>query len=123
MPRSACGDIRARNGAAFTSTRSRVLDELSGRQRRYLRGLGNRQPATVYLGRDGLTGAMLGSLEEAFHNSELVKVRIERTCPIARKEAGPQLASAATAHLVQILGQTVLLYRPDPDEPTIELPE
>ena len=53
------------------------MDELNGRQRRFLRGLGNQLEATVYVGRDGISTA---------------------------------------------LGQTALLYRPDPEEPQIKLP-
>ena len=34
-----------------------------------------------------------------------------------------RLAAAAESHLTQILGNTVLLYRPDPDEPQIVLPD
>ena len=62
------------------------------------------------------------SLSEAYANSALVKVRVERSCPLSRKEAAPELARATNSPLIQILGRTVLLYRPDPDEPTIQLP-
>jgi RNA-binding protein YhbY len=50
-------------------------------------------------------------------------VRVERSCPLDRKEAGDRLAAAAESHLIQILGNTLLLYRPDPDEPQIVLPD
>jgi RNA-binding protein len=99
------------------------VDELSGRQRRFLRGLGNQLEATVYVGREGISEPLVRALDEAFSNHELVKVRIERGCPLDRKDAGPRLAEAASAHLVQILGQTVLLFRRDPEKPRIELPE
>lgn len=99
------------------------MSQLSGRQRRFLRAMGNGLESTVYIGRDGVTPAVLGALEEALSSNELVKVRVERTCPLGRKEVGPRLAADAAAYLVQILGQTVLLYRPDPEEPGIQLPD
>ena len=49
-------------------------------------------------------------------------MRIEKSCELERKEAGHQLAQAAAAHIVQVLGNTLLLYRPDPDKPENELP-
>ena len=98
------------------------MEELSGKQRRYLRGQGNSIKPTVYLGKDGISDALLNSLGEAFNNRELVKVRIEKSCELERKEAGDQLAQAAAAHMVQVLGNTLLLYRPDPDKPEIKLP-
>ena len=51
-----------------------------------------------------------------------MKVRIEKSCELERKEAGRLLAQAAAAHMVQVLGHTLLLYRPDSDNPEIKLP-
>ena len=98
------------------------MEELSGKQRRYLRGQGNSIKPTVYIGKNGISDALLNSLGEAFNNRELVKVRIEKSCELERKEAGRQLAQAAAAHMVQVLGKTLLLYRPDLDKPEIKLP-
>ena len=98
------------------------MEELSGKQRRYLRGQGNSIKPTVYLGKDGISDSLLNSLGEAFNNRELVKVRIEKSCELERKEAGHQLAQASAAHMIQVLGNTLLLYRPDPDKPEIKLP-
>ena len=97
------------------------MEELSGKHRRYLRGQGNSIKPTVYLGKDGISDALLNSLGDAFNNRELVKVRIEKSCELERKEAGDQLAQAAAAHMVQVLGKTLLLYRPDLDKPEIKL--
>ena len=69
-----------------------------------------------------MSDALLNSLGDAFNNRELVKVRIEKSCELERKKAGDQLAQAATAHMVQVLGNTLLLYRPDPDKPEIKIP-
>ena len=95
---------------------------IKGRQRQFLRGLGMSLKPTAYLGKEGFSDALLKSLEEAYANSELIKVRVERSCPLSRKEAGPELARVTNSHLIQILGRTVLLYRPDPEETKIQLP-
>ncbi len=99
------------------------MEDLTGKQRRYLRGLGNQLKATVYVGREGISEGILKSIDEAYNSGELIKIRIERNCPIPRKEAGAQLAEKANSHLVQVLGQTVLLYRPDDEDPKIQLPD
>lgn len=98
------------------------LTELRGKQRRFLRAMGNELKPVVYIGREGITEALLQSLEEAYARRELLKVKVERSCPLDRHEAGQQLAEASDSHLVQVLGQTLLLYRPDPEEPKIVLP-
>ena len=99
------------------------IAELRGKDRRYLRGLGNALRPTVYLGKEGLSAAVIRSLNEAYATRELVKVRCERNSPLDRCEAGEQLAAATESHLVQVLGNTLLLYRPGPDDPQIALPE
>ena len=50
--------------------------ELRGKSRRYLRGLGNQLRPTVYLGKEGISPALLQSLDEAHAHNELVKVRV-----------------------------------------------
>ena len=98
------------------------MDELTGKQRRYLRGLANQIAATVYVGKEGVTDSVTRSLEEAYHTRELVKVRLEKNCPVERRDAATDLAERTESHLVQVLGRTVLLYRPDPEDPRLELP-
>ncbi len=101
---------------------SQPAEGVKGKQRRFLRGLGAGLRPTVFVGKEGMSDALVKSLEEAYANSELIKVRLERGCPLSRKEAAPELASRTDSHLIQVLGRTVLLYRPDPEEPKIQLP-
>lgn len=98
------------------------MEELTGRQRRFLRGLGNPLQAVVYVGKEGITEGVLRSIEEAYHRGELIKIRLERNCPLERREAGRQLAEKTQSRLAQVIGQTVLIYRPDPEKPAIALP-
>jgi RNA-binding protein len=99
------------------------MDELIGRQRRYLRGLANQLKATVYLGREGISPAVKGAVEEAYAHRELIKVRLEKGCPMERHEAGRLLAQATGSHLVQVLGHTLVLYRCHPEQPVLQLPD
>ena len=120
--------MRLRDRHRFLSTPENpivILDsvsELIGKQRRFLRGLGNRLKPTVKVGKEGVSTEVLRSIEEAYANQELIKIKLERSCPLDRKEAGPLLARKTSSHLVQILGQSVLLFRPDEEDPSIQLP-
>ena len=98
------------------------MNELNGKQRRFLRGLGNRLKPSVNVGKEGVSPELLRSIEDAYSNHELIKIKLERGCPKDRKEVGPMLARETDSHLVQILGQTVLLYRADEKNPAIQLP-
>lgn len=97
-------------------------DDLTGKQRRHLRALGYGLKPTVSVGKSGVTPAVVRSVDDAYSSTELIKARLERSWKVDRKDGAQQLAAATSSHLIQVLGRTVLLYRPDPDEPEIELP-
>lgn len=96
--------------------------KLKGKQKTYLRGLGSQLTPTVFIGKEGISEAILRSLDEAHSNTELVKIRIARGCPLDQQEVGQVIVNSTQSELVQILGRTLLFYRSQ-DEPTIELPK
>ena len=93
---------------------------LAGFQKRYLRALAQRLDPVVWVGDDGLTDGVVRSLREALAAHELVKVRMR--APADKRAAAAELAAAAGATLIHLIGHTVVLYRANPDEPRIELP-
>ena len=98
------------------------MPALTGKQRRYLRGLGQRLAATLHVGHEGVTAAVVAQAEAQLAAHELVKVRIGENAPQSRHDVAEELAERAGAHLAQVLGRTALLYRARPEEPTIVLP-
>ncbi|MCA9731297.1 MAG: YhbY family RNA-binding protein [Deferribacteres bacterium] len=99
------------------------MSELSGKQKRYLRGLGNQVKSTVFIGQNGITESVIQSINEAFQTSELVKIRLQDGYLDNRKKAGDILAEAAASELVQVIGRTILLYKQNDEEPEIVLPD
>ncbi|MEE3331548.1 MAG: YhbY family RNA-binding protein [Myxococcota bacterium] len=95
--------------------------KLAGFQRRYLRGLANPRKALVQIGEGGLSAGVMTALESALSNHELVKVRLRE--PEDKKATARELAEKTGAELCGLVGHTVILYRPNPDEPRIELPQ
>jgi RNA-binding protein len=99
-----------------------MKSELNGKQRRYLRAMAHGASPIVHLGKAGVTEALLGAVNQALLDHELIKVRVLEECPVDRKEAAALMSDALKAELVQVLGRSVLLYRKHPEEPTIVLP-
>jgi RNA-binding protein len=91
---------------------------LTGKQARFLRGLGHHLEPAVMIGREGVSDPVLASLEDSLTAHELVKVKIQQTCPNDRFEVGELLSREAAAAIVQTLGKTILLYRPNKDMPS-----
>lgn len=103
-------------------TEGAVAGELRGKQRRYLRGLGHGLEPVVLLGREGMTDGIVRSVADALEAHELIKVRLPETEGAERKKAARELAGKSQAHLVQVLGRMVLLYRAREEKPEIRLP-
>ena len=96
---------------------------LTGKQRRFLRSLGHHKDPIVQIGKNGLTDAVTSAVDSALEQHELVKVRIGTECHDDREDVAEQLAGALHAHVTQVIGRTVLLYRRHPKEPKIKLPK
>ncbi len=95
--------------------------ELTGKQRRHLRGLANPLKATVHVGKEGISDALIASIEREFGIRELLKIAINQNCELPAKALGQDLATATAAHWIQTIGRTVVIYRAS-DPPEIDLP-
>lgn len=95
---------------------------LGGRQRSYLRGLGHHLDPVVQVGKDGLSEGLVAALADTLAQHELVKVRLADTVEGDRRQLAAALAVESRAALVQVLGRTLLLYRPRAEDPAIVLP-
>jgi RNA-binding protein len=93
---------------------------LTGKQRRHLRALGHHLNAVVQVGHEGVSDAVVRHANEALDQHELIKVRVSDDHD--RHQAGELLAQKCGAHLAQVLGRTLLLYRRRKEKPEIELP-
>lgn len=95
---------------------------LTGKQKRFLRGLGTNLDPIVQIGKLGVSENAIHSLQEALAARELVKTKVLKNCLEDPQEVAEELAQVTGAHLVQVVGRNILLYRPSEDKPKIELP-
>lgn len=97
------------------------MQQLTGKQVRFLRGLGHHLQPVVMIGKEALSDAVLASLEEALEAHELIKVKLQEGCPLDRREAAMTLAEKTGSAVAQVLGKTILLYRQG-EKPKVNLP-
>lgn len=96
---------------------------LTSKQRAHLRSLAHHLKPVVHVGHEGVTPAVLESLDEALNTRELLKVKVLEGAPDDARGTGDALAAAVDGvHVAQTIGRTVVLYRRHPEEPEIELP-
>ena len=87
---------------------------MSGKMRASLRAECNGLQATVHVGKEGLTQALIQSLDDALRTRELVKVQLNKNADVTAREAATDLAKRVKAEVIQVIGKTASLYRHNP---------
>ena len=97
--------------------------KLNPKQRAYLKSLAHPLKPILHIGKEGVSETALRSIEEAFNTRELLKVKVLEGAPARARESAEMLVGGlAGVHLVQVIGRTVVLYRPHLEKPQIQLP-
>jgi RNA-binding protein len=96
--------------------------EFNGKQKRFLQALGQNLKPIISVGKSGVTDNTLVSVNNAFNTKELIKVKIQDGCEESKEDVTQKIQRGTSAGVVQIIGRTILLYKPHKDNPKIELP-
>ena len=92
----------------------RAMIELTNPQMRKLKALAQRLEPMLKVGKQGLSGAFLQSVNDALAHHELVKIKFGEFKE-EKKQLAPQLAEKTASRLVMLVGHVVVLYRPPTD--------
>lgn len=94
-----------------------TVPQLSNKQVKYLRGLGHSLSALVLIGKEGITDKLIKSAKTELLNHELIKAKVGTNSSVNKNEAAQILPQATNSTLVQFIGKTLLLYKPNPKRP------
>lgn len=94
---------------------------LTGKQKRYLRGLGHDLKPVILVGKGEVNEPLIQETISALESHELIKIKLLESCLMDRHEVAEALAGPCGAEVAQVLGRTLLLYLKG-KEPKIELP-
>ena len=96
---------------------------LSEKQKKHLRRLAHPLSPIVMLGNAGLTEGVIGELDRALNDHELVKVAARVGARDARNAALAALAARTLSEVVQRIGHVGVFYRRRQVLPKILLPD
>ncbi len=88
---------------------------LSSKERAVLRGEANHLSASVHVGQHGLTETVRQTIDDDLRTHELVKIQFTKNADADVKGAANDLAAKLGADVVQVIGRTATLYRPNPE--------
>lgn len=103
-----------------------MSQQITSRQRAYLRALANPVPTIFQIGKAGITEELAKQVSEALEARELVKLRVLENALLTAREAADELAPMVDAVQVQCIGNRFTLYRKSntmPAEKRIVLPK
>lgn len=95
---------------------------LTGKQKRFLRSKAHHLTPIFQVGKGGVNGNMVKQIAEALEARELLKVSILQNCDEDRDTIAEELASGTAAELVQVIGNTIVLYKESVENKQIKLP-
>lgn len=85
---------------------------LSGKQKRHLRALGHNLKPVILIGKKELDDSLIAEANSSLDHHELIKIKLLDSCLIDKQDVAKHLADVCHAEVAQILGRTILLYRP-----------
>ena len=88
---------------------------MTGKERAKFRAEANALEPVFYMGKGGLTDAVLREIADVFNTRELVKVKVLlETTPQSPKEIAPQIAAFMQAEIIQVIGGCMVFYKYNP---------
>jgi RNA-binding protein len=95
---------------------------LTGKQKRFLRSKAHHLTPIFQVGKGGVNDNLVKQIGEALEARELIKVSILQNCDEDRDDVAGSLSKGARAQLVQVIGNTIVLYKESRENKQIQLP-
>ncbi|MCM3126149.1 MULTISPECIES: ribosome assembly RNA-binding protein YhbY [unclassified Paenibacillus] len=95
---------------------------LTGKQKRYLRSQAHHLDPVFQIGKGGTNEHLFRHIEEAIEKRELMKISILNNNLDDKHEIAEELAEHTGSEIVQIIGNTITLYKESRDNKQIVLP-
>jgi len=98
------------------------MNKLTNNQKKFLRARGHALKPIVMVGQHGLSESVLKELEISMTKHELLKIKIRAEDREDRQRMIDEIVSVTQAHLIQVIGAVMVIYRGFDEEPEIILP-
>ena len=90
------------------------MKHLSGSEKRHLKKLAHKLKPLIHVGKNGVTGNLIATIDKALMDHELIKVKFLEY-KSERRELSRVIAEKTGSELLQVVGNTVIFYRESSD--------
>ncbi len=95
---------------------------LNGKQKRFLRAKAHHLSPIFQVGKDGVNDNMVKQIGEALEKRELIKISVLQNCMEDKDIVAEQIVDQTNAFLVQVIGNTIVIYKESEENKQIKLP-
>lgn len=95
---------------------------LTGKQKRFLRSKAHHLTPIFQVGKGGVNENMIKQIIDVLEARELIKVSVLQNCEDDRDTVASALSEGAKAEIVQVIGNTIVLYKESIEKKQIVLP-
>ncbi|KGX83883.1 ribosome assembly RNA-binding protein YhbY [Pontibacillus marinus] len=95
---------------------------LTGKQKRFLRSKAHHLNPIFQVGKTGVNENMIQQINDVLEKRELIKVSILQNNFDDKNEVARELAEGTDAHVVQVIGNVIVLYKESTEHKQIVLP-
>ena len=95
---------------------------LTGKQKRFLRSKAHHLDPIFQVGKGGVNENMIKQVADALEARELFKISVLQNCEEDKNVVARKLAEGTGAEIVQVIGNTIVLYKESVEKKQISLP-
>jgi RNA-binding protein len=95
---------------------------LTGKQKRFLRSKAHHLDPIFQVGKGGVNENMIKQVADALEAREIFKISVLQNCEEDKDVVAEQLSAGTGAEIVQIIGNTIVLYKESVEKKQISLP-
>ncbi len=96
---------------------------LTSKQRAYLRGIAAKEDTIFQVGKGGVNDNLIAQVNDAIKKREIVKIKVLEAALLTADEAAAQIAEGTKSEIVCTIGNKLVLFKRNPQDPKIELPK
>ncbi|HZG72550.1 MAG TPA: ribosome assembly RNA-binding protein YhbY [Chondromyces sp.] len=96
---------------------------LTGKQKRFLRSEAHHLDPIFQVGKGGVNENMIKQIADVLEARELIKVSVLQNCEEDKETVAGALSKGAKAEIVQIIGNTIVLYKESKENKKLNLPK
>ncbi|WP_078597251.1 ribosome assembly RNA-binding protein YhbY [Evansella clarkii] len=95
---------------------------LTSKQKKFLKSEAHHLKPIFQVGKGGVNDNLIKQVDDALEARELIKVSVLQNCEEDKYEVAEAISEGAGAHVVQVIGSTIVLYKESKNQKKIELP-